>query len=108
MSKPQANQASRNRLTTDGFAEALLGKVKDALKITHSHSDEEFIDIINACKQDLSLAGVSYIFADEPLCIRAVILYAKAHFSFNEDLHRFQISYDSVKNLLRLSGDNRV
>jgi hypothetical protein len=90
------------------FSDALLPKIKDALRITHTDMDVELTDIINACKQDMELAGVVNITEDEPLVIRAVILYAKAHFSFSDDGNKFQQSYDGVKNLLRLSGEGRA
>ena len=90
------------------FANALLAKVKDALRITHNGMDDELIDIIDACKQDLMFAGVDNIDQEIPLIRRAVILYAKAHFSFSDDGQRFHQAYDSLKNLLRLVGEDDV
>ena len=87
-----------------GLAEMLLEKVKNALRITVPHMDEELLDIINACEQDLTFAGVCNVIASDPSIIRAVVLYAKANFSFSADGHRFHQQYDSLKNLLRLSG----
>ena len=90
------------------FAEALLPKVKNALRITHNGMDDELVDIIDACKQDLMFAGVADIDPKKPLIRRAVILYAKAHFSFSDDGQRFHQAYDSLKNLLRLVGEDDV
>jgi len=86
-----------------GFADALLAKVKNALRITGAQMDDELTDIINACWLDLRLAGVLSVKADDPLIIRAVVLYAKANFSFSADSGHFHRSYDAVKNLLRLA-----
>lgn len=89
------------------FAAALLVKVKEALR-RPPNMDDELTDIINACKVDLALAGVRHITARDPLIIRAVILYAKANFSFSADGGNFQQAYDTLKNSLRLAGDRRV
>ena len=92
---------------TGGFAdEALLQKVKDALRITSEYLDGELMDIIDACAADLSIAGVCV--SARPIVIRAVILYAKAHFSFSADGKRFHEMYDSLKNVLRLSREFRA
>jgi len=90
------------------FSGCLLGKIKDALRITNSFMDSELIDIIDACKKDLELSGVSNITETDPLIIRAVVIYAKAHFSFSADNARFQQAYDALKTALCLSGDYNV
>lgn len=86
------------------FADALLGKVKSALR-RPPNMDDELTDIINACREDLALVGVCCITAHDPLIIRAVILYAKANFSFSADSGMFQQAYDTLKISLSLSGN---
>jgi len=94
-----------DRVTADGDPGAgLLGKIKNALRVTVSDLDEELSDIIEACFDDLRRAGVREIAGGGPQVIRAAILYAKAHFSFSADGERFHRQYDAVKNLLRLTN----
>ena len=86
---------------------ALIDDVKLELRITSSAFDSEIEGLIEAAKADLKLSGV----ADEkvkddgdPLIRRAIIVYCKAHFGFdNPEAERFAKSYDMLKAHLTLS-----
>ena len=87
----------------------MLDNVKKALRITHSKFDDEIITMIEACKIDLKLAGVNKIDEDDALIQRAIIVYCKANFGFdNGDADRLQKSYDMLKQSLSLAGDYNV
>ena len=81
----------------------MLNKVKLALRISNSAYDSEITDLINACKKELELAGIasSNIDDDDEMIIRAVTLYCKANFGFdNNDADRYITSYESIKTFL--------
>lgn len=85
---------------------ALLDDVKVCLRLsTTAFDDAEIIPLIDACKLDLSLAGVVLTDEADPLIERAVVLYCKGNFGFDEKSDRYLKAYDSLKNALALSGD---
>ena len=91
----------------------MLDKVKTALRLKTSAFDGEIDGLIDACKADLSLAGIKIKekpprakkWVDDPLVVRAVILYCKANFGFNEDSERYRRAYDLLKTALCLAGE---
>lgn len=89
----------------------MLGKVKQALRITHNALDDEIDDLIEAARHDLKLSGVSSVKTDaesniDPLIARAIVTYCKANFGFdNPDADRLNNSYVMLKQHLSLSGD---
>ncbi len=85
----------------------MLTEIKLALRITSSAYDDEISSIIEACKLDLKLAGVTALDELNPdaLIVRAITLYAKANFGFNSDSEKYQRSYDMLKTSLSLAGD---
>lgn len=83
----------------------MLQSIKLALRIASTAFDSEISIIIESCKLDLQLAGVQKITETDPLIIRAVTLYAKANFGFQEDSEKFQRAYDMLKSSLCLAGD---
>lgn len=93
-----------------------LDKVKDALRIKADIFNDEVQGLIDACKADLRLVGVNIPTentsaeengdsADDPLILRAIILYAKANFGFHDDNERYRQAYDYLKCALSLAGD---
>lgn len=84
---------------------AVIDDVKLSLRLKSTAYDGEIITIINACKTDLSLAGVDYIFDYDPMVKRAIILYSKANFGADANADRYMRAYESLKNSLALSGD---
>lgn len=81
----------------------MLEKIKLSLRINNSAYDDEITDLINACKKELELAGIasSNIDEDDEMIIRAITLYCKANFGFdNNDADRYINSYESIKTFL--------
>ena len=79
---------------------AILAKVKLALRITTNDFDDELTDLINACLADLGIAGVSENDTTDALIIRAICTYCKYHFgdaNGAEQLDRLKASYDEQK-----------
>lgn len=82
-----------------------IADVKPVLRVTASAMDAEIQDLIDAGLADLSLSGVDTTTVD-PLIKRAVIVYCKAHFGYdNPDADRFMRSYEMLKSHLSLSED---
>ncbi len=86
----------------------MLDKIKLALRVASDTLDSEILDIIEACKYDLKLAGVVKIEETDPLIIRAITLYAKANFGYDEDSEKYTKSYEMLKISLSLAGDYNV
>ena len=83
-----------------------LNKIKLALRISTDSFDEELRDLIDACKLDLKLSGVTNVNEDDSLIKRAIILYCKANFGLeNKDSEKYEKSYELLKQHLSLSGD---
>lgn len=84
----------------------MLNKIKLALRISTDSFDEELRDLIDACKLDLKLSGVTNVNEDDSLIKRAIILYCKANFGLeNKDSEKYEKSYELLKQHLSLSGD---
>lgn len=87
----------------------MLQKIKDALRVSGEALDEEIQDLIDAAKADLRLSGVhpDKIKDTDPLIKRAIIVYAKAHFGYDDPkiVERFEQSYMSLKHHLTLSTE---
>ena len=79
----------------------LTEKMRAALRIssTSEKITEEINDCIAACKND----GVKVIKETDGLIIRAITLYCKAEFGFNNAAEQFRKSYDALKMRLSLS-----
>ena len=87
----------------------MLEKIKKSLRITTDSLDEEVEDLIEAAKLDLNISGVEKIEDDDKLIIRAVTLYCKAQFGYdNPEADRFQQTYDSLKTHLSMSSDYKA
>lgn len=87
---------------------ALIDDVKLALRITSSAFDSEIQGLIEAAKADLQLSGVHPVRLkeDDPLILRAITVYCKAHFGYdNPEAERFAKSYDMLKAHLTLSQE---
>lgn len=92
----------------------MVDGVKRALRLspTNTFYDGEVEDLIAAARHDLQLSGVlaSKVADDaDPLIKRAVTVYAKANFGFdNPDADKFKASYESLKAHLTLSQEYTV
>ena len=86
----------------------MLNDVKDALRVSGTTMDREIQDLIDAAKADLQLSGVhaSKLVDTDPLIKRAVVVYCKAHFGWdNPEADRFAQSYTMLKQHLALSAE---
>ena len=87
----------------------MLEDVRDALRVSGNDLDGEIQDLIDAAKADLSLSGVhpSKIIDTDPLIKRAVIVYCKAHFGYEEPAQAelFMKSYTALKAHLASSRE---
>lgn len=88
-------------------ATTLTEKMRAALRIssTSEKITEEINDCIAACKADLKNDGIKAINETDELIIRAITLYCKAEFGFNNSADKFRQSYDTLKMRLALSGE---
>ena len=83
------------------YTTTLTEKMRAALRIssTSEKITEEINDCIAACKADMKNDGVKVIKETDELIIRAITLYCKAEFGFNNNAEQFRKSYDgSVRN----------
>ena len=76
---------------------ALIDKVRMALRISTTAYDPELIDLINAAKLDLGVAGVVLPAEIDALVTKAIITYCKMSFGLPEDYDRLKRSYDEQK-----------
>lgn len=90
----------------------MIDKVKLVLRLSGAALDGEVEDLINAAIADMRLVGIkipvdkgaSSDTLGDPLLDRAVMLYAKAEFGFNDDGERYRKAYDYLKCALSLAG----
>ena len=79
----------------------MLEAAKTALRITVPDFDFEIMDLIDAAKLDLGIAG-GVIPADmDALVKRAVITYVRLSFGSPDDYDRLKASYDEQKAQLQ-------
>jgi len=87
----------------------MLEYVKTTLRIDGDDLDTEIQELIDAAKADLKLSGVhnDKVVDTDPLIKRAIIVYCKAHFGYEDPklTERFQQSYISLKHHLTLSAE---
>lgn len=88
----------------------MLEDVKTSLRISGTDLDIEIQDLIDAAKADLQLSGVhkDKVADTDPLIKRAIIVYCKAHFGYDDMGERFEESYVSLKHHLTLSTEYTV
>lgn len=85
----------------------LTEKMRAALRIssTNAKITEEIEDCIAACKADMKNDGVKAIDEADKLIIRAITLYCKSEFGYNNNSEKYRNSYDVLKMRLSLSGE---
>lgn len=77
-----------------------LKAAKLALRITTDAFDSELVDLIDAAKADMGIAGVTNDTESDPLVRRAIITYCKMHFGEPDEYDRLKASYDEQKGQL--------
>ena len=85
----------------------MLQSVKDALRVSGNDLDAELLNLIDSAKADLVLSGAleSKVVEADPLIKRAIIVYCKAQFGYDDMSERFEQSYISLKQHLTLSAE---
>jgi len=83
----------------------LLYSTKLALRIGTNDLDDEVQNVIDSCLLDLKYSGIKNRDEVDPLINRAVIVYAKANFGFNEDSEKYQNAYNMIANKLALIAE---
>ncbi len=87
----------------------MLESVKSTLRISVNDLDGDIQDLIDAAKADLKLSGVNKIEDTDPLIKRAIKVYCKANFGYdNPEAEKFQQSFDMLKQHLSLSVEYTV
>lgn len=85
----------------------MLQDIKTALRVSGDDLNIEILDLIESAKADLALSGVheSKITDSDPLIKRAITIYCKAHFGYDDPkiAERFEQSYISLKQHLTLT-----
>ena len=79
----------------------MLEAAKTALRITVPDFDFEIMDLIDAAKLDLGIAGVVIPADMDALVKRAVITYVRLSFGSPDDYDRLKASYDEQKAQLQ-------
>ena len=85
---------------------ALIDKVKGSMRILSKSTviENDINGSIEACKRELSIAGVKNIDETDSLITKAVILYVKADFNYQNMGEKYRQSYESLKTTLSLSS----
>lgn len=92
-----------------------IDRLRDELRTSGDYTDNEILDLVESAKADLILSGVhkDKCTTEDPLIRRAIIVYCKANFGYEDDIKakRFEMSYFNLKQHLTLSqeyikGDN--
>lgn len=85
----------------------MLEDIKNSLRLSGDDLNIEIQDLIDGAKADLILSGVNSakVIDTDPLIKRAVILYCKAHFGYDDMSEKFERSYISLKHHLTLSAE---
>ena len=85
----------------------MLEKVKLALRITTDAFDDELLDLIEAAKIDLGIAGVDVpVTTDQAADVivnKAIITYCKLNFGEPDQYDRLKASYDEQKAQLSMA-----
>ena len=84
----------------------MLDYVMMALRLSSEAYEPELLDLIDAAKIDLGIAGVEVPSTMDPIVRRAIITYCKVHFSgsADDDYDRLKKSYDEQKAQLSMAS----
>jgi hypothetical protein len=85
----------------------MLEKVKKDLRIVHTMMDGDIQDNINACLLDLERVGVTLIDDTDALIVKAIKLYCRWQYNFENQADRYMQAYSALRDALSLCGDYR-
>lgn len=87
---------------------ALIDTVRQALRIKSTALDTEIVVLIEACKVDMAMAGVSRIDEDDPSFMAACIQYCKANFGQDSEestRERWEKCYKALRDSMSMSRE---
>lgn len=70
-------------------------KIKQHLRITHNLLDDDILDDIEACKEDLKRRGILFKEKD-PLCVQAVKLFMRYKFNYDNKGDKWLSDYEKL------------
>lgn len=79
-----------------------LERVKCSMGISSRDFDDELLQMIDACRLDLQLAGIYWTDPEEVLIEQSIKLYCKAFFRNDEKSENNQKAYTNLKCALSL------
>ena len=84
----------------------IVNAIKGAMRMSIASDiiDSDIYNCVQACKVDLTLAGVKKLDDSDPLVLAAVTAYVKADFNYNNLGERYKLTYDTLKTRLALAG----
>lgn len=83
----------------------MLEKIKLDLRISHTMMDADIQDNIDACLLDLKRVGIALIDPNDPLTLKAVKLFCRWQYNFENHADRYMQAYTSLRDAMSLSGD---
>lgn len=87
----------------------MLNKIKIDLRISHSLLDVDIQDNIDSCIDDLKRVGINLKDKEKrPLIIKAVKLYCRWQYNFENQAERYKNTYENLRNSLSLNGEYNV
>lgn len=80
-----------------------LAKAKLALRIADGITayDGEITDLVEAAKQDLTLAGVTSTSESDPIVLRAILTYVRMYFGSPANYDELRAAYYTQRDMLR-------
>ena len=92
------------------MTDAILAKIKKALRVVTDAYDDEITDLASAALLDLGIAGAdgTNVVLTDMLTLRAVITYVRLNFGSPDDYDRLKASYDEQKAQLSMATNYTV
>lgn len=89
------------------LTEEIIDKIRDSLRISSKAEaiTTDITDSIQACLMDLKAVGVVNVDQSDALIIRAIKLYCRADFDYNNQSEQFRKCYELQKMSLCLDSD---
>jgi len=95
-------------MDSDNPVKSVLDSVRFSLRYDNKTFDNEILELIEAAKADLRLAGVGRIEDDDPLILMAITQYVKGNWGYGEPKPQYLEVYEKIKIRLCLAGAYRV
>ncbi len=79
-------------------------QIRKKMRITHTHSDGDIADNIEAARLDMSRVGID-MQRDNTLFDKAIELYCKAQFDYLGKGDQFMKNYEDMRDAMSLTGE---